>query len=300
MISTGQAKHDPRIIEQVASLVGNYVYLLVDPITNEPFYVGKGSRRRMLDHGLEAEALTARMDEPGAEYSRKTLRIQSIRNQGFEPRIWILRYGMGNEYTAVEAAAIDVLMTFRLGPPQPAGPLELGGQLTNARREANSGHGIRTLDSLVAEFAAPELDRGLDPLLLITLKKWQDEPIDTPGGGARTGHGFKPAWFNYENLVAEMDQLADSVRCWWKISQARVERDQIHHVVAVHGGVTRALFEIVPGTWESDGARRGFQVKPILEGVLFDRVIGPYGHRTPRKQRGDQSTFNYWVPAANK
>lgn len=297
MISTSQAKHEPRIIEQVASLVGNYVYLLVDPTSNEPFYVGKGSGSRMLAHGLEAEALTAKTDEPDAEHSRKIQRIQSIRQQGFEPQIWILRYGMGNEYTAVEAAAIDLLISFRLASPQPTGPLEAGDQLTNARREANSGHGIRTLDSLIAEFAAPELGVETGPLLLITLKNWQDEPLDTPGGSMRRGHGFKAAWFNRENLIAEMDQVADSVRCWWKISQERVERDQIHHVVAVHRGVTRALFEIVPGTWESDGGRRGFQVKPILEGELFERVIGPYGHRTPRKLRGDQSTFNYWVPA---
>ncbi|MFJ2509348.1 TY-Chap domain-containing protein [Arthrobacter citreus] len=299
-------RHDRRIIEQVASLLGNYVYLLIDPRDKRPFYVGKGIRSRMQDHGLEAEELTASEDEPAGEHSRKIARITDIRDAGVEPEVWILRFGMSsNEYTASEAVAIDLLMSFQLAPVQPSYPLETGYQLTNARREAEKGHGIRTLDSLIAEFAAPVLEPTDEPLLLITLKNWHDEPLQTPGGTIRSGYGFKASWFNPETLKMELDQLADSVRCWWKLNQDRVEKGNIQHVVAVHRGVTRALFEIVPGTWETnEHGRRGFQVKPVLEGTLYERVIGPYGHRTPQKQTGDQSTINYWPrrvpPSAEK
>lgn len=298
--------HDQRIIDQVASLLGYYVYILIDPRGNQPFYVGKGTKARLLSHGIAAEALTSPEDERSAEHSRKINRIQDIRAAGLEPQIWILRYGMSaSEYTAAEAAAIDLLMSFQLAPVQPAYPLETSSQLTNARREASREHGIRTLDSLVAEFAAPVLEPEDEPLLLITLKNWHDEPLQTPGGTIRSGYGFKASWFNPETLKMEIDQLADSVRCWWKLNQDRVEKETIQHVVAVHRGVTRALFEIVPGTWETnEHGRRGFQVKPVFEGTLYERVIGPYGHRTPKKQTGDQSTINYWPrrvpPSAEK
>lgn len=296
MSGLNKPKHDPRIIDQVASLLGNYVYVLIDPRGNQPFYVGKGRGSRMQAHGLEAENLTAAEAEPSVEYSRKIERIRDIRAAGLDPEIWILRYGMSSsEYTASEAAAIDLLMSFQLAPVQPTYPLETASQLTNARREAEHGHGIRTLDSLVAEFAAPQLEYGDEPLLLITLKNWHHEPLETPGGTMRSGYGFKASWFNPETLADEIDELGDSVRCWWKLNQTRVEKENIQHVVAVHRGVTRALFEIVPGTWETnEDGRRGFQIKPVLEGKLYDRVIGSYGHRTPEKQIGDQSTINYW------
>lgn len=81
-------------------------------------------------------------------------------------------------------------------------------------------------------------------------------------------------------------ELGDSVRCWWKLSQSRIERDGIEHVVAVHHGVTRGLFKIRPDAWEQDPitGRRGFQVTPVFEGPVFDKVIGQYGYRTPAKK----------------
>lgn len=70
----------------------------------------------------------------------------------------------------------------------------------------------------------------------------------------------------------------------------------IEHVVAVHRGVTRGLFRIIPDSWEHEASsgRRGFRVDPVLDGPLFDRVIGEYGYRALAKKRGDMSTLNYW------
>lgn len=65
----------------------------------------------------------------------------------------------------------------------------------------------------------------------------------------------------------------------------------IDHVVAVHRGVTRALFRIVPDSWEFDTSYRNkngdpiryiaFQVDVVESGSLFDEIVGPYGHRAP-------------------
>ncbi|MDF9751552.1 hypothetical protein M2428_003023 [Arthrobacter sp. ES3-54] len=48
-------KVDVRVLTQVAEYLGNYVYLLLDPRTMAPFYVGKGTGARAVQHGLDAE-----------------------------------------------------------------------------------------------------------------------------------------------------------------------------------------------------------------------------------------------------
>jgi hypothetical protein len=35
----------------------------------------------------------------------------------------------------------------------------------------------------------------------------------------------------------------------------------------------------------------------VLDGELFDVVIGTHGHRPPAKLEGDQSQFDYWPRA---
>jgi len=83
----------------VAEALGFYVYVYVDPRTEEPFYVGKGKGQRALTHlGV--------LDE-----SRKAALIREIRSNGIEPRVDILVHGLRDEDTAfrVEAAVIDAL-----------------------------------------------------------------------------------------------------------------------------------------------------------------------------------------------
>jgi hypothetical protein len=89
--------------------------------------------------------------------------------------------------------------------------------------------------------------------------------------------------------------LADATRCWWGINPHSVETHGIEHAVAVYGGVTRALFRILPDSWEQlKERRRGFCAEPIMTGALFDDVVGRHGHRVPAKARGDQSQFHFW------
>ena len=76
-----------------------YVYLYIDPRTDDIFYVGKGCGNRAFSH------LRATRD------SEKNRRIRDIRNDGFEPRIEILVHGLDDESTAhkIEASIIDLL-----------------------------------------------------------------------------------------------------------------------------------------------------------------------------------------------
>ena len=287
---------DRNVLEQVAEHLGNYVYMLLDPRTSVPFYVGKGSRTRVASHGLEAEALSAAEDESAAEHSRKIKAIHDIRLAGFEPDIWILRHGMGSDYTHVEAAAIDLLSTFLVQPAHGLHPLANLDQLTNVRRESSKGHGIETLANIVAEFGAPQLGSQTPPLLLITLKPWVDLQEPLPGGGTRAGYGFRSKWLSANDRALIAPELGDSVRAWWRIDPKAVDRLGVGHVVAVHRGVTRGLFLIRPGSWELDAetGRRGFGVDPVLSGPLHDMIVGRYGYRAPLKKRGDISAFTYW------
>lgn len=281
--------YDKSVVAQVAEHLGNYVYLLVDPRDQIPFYVGKGVGTRMLAHSLEAELLGE------DHWSTKHTRIHELAQLGKEPEIWIARYGLDSTYTQVEAALIDFLQTFPVKvSDQQLAPLGATAALTNKRREAAKGHGIVRLEQFMDEFAAPEL-ASATPLLLITLKDWVDAPEGTPGGGTRAGHGFKRSWLDQEVRGQEIGDLADSTRCWWyRLSERTVALRGVEHVVAVHRKVTRALFQIIPGSWEKSGQRSGFALVPVTSGPLFDEVVGQHGHRVPEKYKGLQVGYRYY------
>jgi hypothetical protein len=295
------------VLEQVSSELQAYVYMLVDPVTGVPFYVGKGQGLRHAAH--VNEALVA-VDESLEDRSRKEAKINDLLRHGIEPEVWILRYGLkASEYTAVEAAAIDLLMTL---PVKPRGtgeemvPLGLREQLTNERREDAHGHGMTLLQTLIEEYAAPTLTATV-PLLLITLNGWADLPDGEviAGGRVRYGAGFRSEWLVSSIRRRVYHEIGESASAWWSLSPRSVERRGIRHVAVMHRGVTRALLQIQPGSWEvkttSRVDKRGrpitktaFWFRAIEEGPLFDDIVGAYGHRVPGRARGTQNSIYYW------
>lgn len=89
---------------EVARKIGYYVYLLIDPRTGKPFYVGKGKGSRALTHL-----------EPDGSSSKDDL-VADLLKAGLAPGIDILAHGLPDEETAyrVEAAVIDALGLERL------------------------------------------------------------------------------------------------------------------------------------------------------------------------------------------
>jgi hypothetical protein len=199
-------------------------------------------------------------------------------------------------------------MSFPVTPGK-AGPrlqLAIQSQLTNARREDARSHGMRLLDSLIDEYAAPPLTTEM-PLLLITLNGWNDLPEGEviAGGATRYGAGYKPEWLVSASRVRAFEQIGESLSAWWNLSPSSVERRGIKHVVAVHRGVTRALFEIQTDSWETVASGRfdkrgrpisktAVKVIPIIEGALFDEVVGRHGHRVIGRAKGAQNSLYYW------
>ena len=87
-----------KTIDDVAGILKSYVYVYVDPRNGNPFYIGKGKGSRLFAH-LEDTSET-----------EKVARIAEIRQDGLEPHIDILRYGLtDSEAALVEAASIDLI-----------------------------------------------------------------------------------------------------------------------------------------------------------------------------------------------
>lgn len=296
-------KPDP--IAEVAELLGNYVYLLVDPRDGIPFYVGKGRGDRAQAH--EIAALAERLETPDdptsdmgsiKEVDAKTARIRSIHDSENTPEVWIARYGLSeSEYTAVEAALIDLLLSFEVKETSTPTPLQgTSAYLTNQRREAARGHGVVKLQTLIDDYRAPDLATE-EPLLLIRLTGWKDEVEAIPGGGGgtRNGYGFRDEWLDRSRI--DHEELGRSTCCWWVLKPESVKARGITHAVAVYRGVTRGLFEIDASSWTTkEGAptRRGFIGTPVTSGPLWDDVVGPHGHRISGLAKGAQNSIRYW------
>lgn len=302
---------DAKVIEQVSNELQRYVYLLVDPETGVPFYVGKGHGVRHAAHAAEAARVVLPVDESGGgsrERSKKLETIRRLQGRGLEPEVWILRYGLTpRDYTSVEAATIDLLMSFPIASTRDGTdrfPLGASSHLTNGRREWSEG-GITTLQALIDTFAAPPLTTDT-PLLLITLNGWVDLPDGETiaGGRTRYGAGFRPEWLVKAHRDKAYDAIGESVSAWWSLDRSALARRGVEYVVAVNKGVTRGLFRIDPSSWEEDRfhtrsgqsevTKRAFWFEPITAGPLFEEVVGPHGHRVPPKRKGAQNAIAYW------
>lgn len=87
-----------KTIDDVAGILKSYVYVYIDPRNGKPFYIGKGNGNRLFAHLADTTE------------SKKVARIAEIRQDGLEPHIDILRYGLSDSEAAlVEAASIDLI-----------------------------------------------------------------------------------------------------------------------------------------------------------------------------------------------
>lgn len=126
--------------------LGHYVYLYLDPASDEVFYVGNGLGNRAFSH----------LDD--ARESDKAARIGEIREAGRAPEIEILVHGLETEEEAyrVEAAAIDLLGK---------------GHLTNRVRGWRSGtYGRMSAEQIEAQYG-PEEVAVQHPALLVRINQ---------------------------------------------------------------------------------------------------------------------------------
>jgi hypothetical protein len=244
------------------------VYMLVDPRTDEPFYVGKGTKQRVATHGREAGM------ERGSGNRAKRRRILEIRADGYEPRIDIVQHHLSTDAEAfrVEAALIDALRPII--------------DLTNA--VDGHGGGLRPLDDLISEYGAEPLTATEPPALFIRLgTRWIPKRETLERGYWREGAGWRPGISDRE--------LFDSTRGWWVLSPAQIERRGIRYVVCVVEGVTRALYEADAWIRRRRDNRVAFTGTILRSGPVFDGYVGPLGKRVPFAPHSQNPPL-YWPP----
>jgi len=130
----------------ITEKLGYYVYVYVDPITDEIFYIGKGKENRCFAHLNDKNE------------SEKSKKIQSINNLGLSPKIEVLAFGLSEDAALrVEAAAIDLIGIKKL---------------TNFQRGHKSDElGRKTIDDLIALFHAKSVDNFEDNVVLVRINK---------------------------------------------------------------------------------------------------------------------------------
>jgi hypothetical protein len=142
------SKFGSKVIEDV----GYYVYVLVDPRTEQPFYIGKGKGSRVFSHELEA-------DENEIE-SSKLQQIRDIRAEGLQVRKQLVRHAMTEkESLLAESVLIDFLKTYDVG-------------LTNiVAGHHTSAFGMMTVEEITRKYVAPPLEHLEDGFVIININK---------------------------------------------------------------------------------------------------------------------------------
>jgi uncharacterized protein len=251
----------------VAERLGYYVYILIDPRDNVPFYVGKGQGERLLSHGLEAD-LESEQDQPA-----KIKRIREIRRDGQEPKIVVLRHTLSEaDAFLIEASVIDAF----------------DGKLTNRIRGRGTVGGVAPLEELISAYGAPDLIT-LTPAILITLRPWVVFPEDLEPGHLRPGYGWKPG--------QSPEELFDMSRGWWKLNPDTAKRKSAEYVVTAFEGITRTVCKLngwLPPFTDSKGRKRWcFQGSLISSGPIWEDFVGAFGKRVPVVD-GARNPIRYW------
>jgi hypothetical protein len=275
------AERNPLIPERIGPY---YVYLLVDPRNGKPFYVGKGTGERFWSHGdeagrpIEASLLAGDADATPTERENRLATIREIRANGGQPAISFARIRIPSEEEAylIEAALIDTLDRY-------------AGHLVNEVRGHQTPDGLISLEDVERELTTDVISSPT-PAILIKLFDWVSE-IDPDTG--RSGGGFR-----FDMTPAE---VLESVRAWWVLDPKRAATYQ--YVVAVHGGITRGVWEVVPGSWQSWTPRPGRRLRWSFTGrdappEIHEMFVGRIGRRIPASRPDGKAVFGQGSPIA--
>lgn len=136
----------------VAEKIEAYVYALIDPRTNLPFYIGKGRNNRVFSH------VSCELENPNASDKYDTIR--EIRASGEEVRHLIIRHGMSDQAALdVESSLIDFCTIIN----QPITNIVLG--------HGASTFGAMTADEVIRKYKAEPLSQIEEGFVLININK---------------------------------------------------------------------------------------------------------------------------------
>ena len=239
------------MIEEIAF----YIYALVDPNTNLPFYIGKGYGQRVFSH----------QNDPNFDNipSDKIQKIRDIESNSQTVRRIIIRHGMTEKESFIaEAVLIDFFRFFNFG-------------LTNIA----SGHhsqvfGIMSVEEIQRRYMAPPLEKLGEGCIIININRSYRE-------ARKRGEGFYEATRGTWNVERGTWNVE---RGTWKIAGHRT--NSIKFALAEYTGFVVEVFEV--HSWESVEDRYKFTGVPANEEI---RKL--YINRRVPKNRGAANPISY-------
>ena len=139
--------------EKTCQQLGHYVYMLVDPDTGMPFYVGKGVNNRVYQHVDNVRQGKGKSEPKNEEISR-------ILNGNKEVIHYIIRHGLDNDTALiVETSIIDFYNKFSQT------------KLTNIVSGQDTEHGLMSDAEIKGKYSAGMIPRLPEGFVVININK---------------------------------------------------------------------------------------------------------------------------------
>jgi len=181
-----------------------YVYVLIDPRTNEPFYIGKGKGNRVFEHvdsAINSEKETDKLSQ-----------IREIRSSGLKVKHVILRHGLSeDESFKIESSLIDFMRYF-------------SDTLTNeVFGQGTSEFGVLTASEIIGRYNAKPLEILKHEAVIININK----TYERAKGGISIYNATKEAWVisekrrgtlqlalsEYRGIIVEVFEILNWYKC---------------------------------------------------------------------------------------
>lgn len=215
----------------------SYVYMLLDPQENKPFYVGKGNNNRVFEHMSLA---LSDSDISTLKYD-KIRDIVSVRKQTLQHII--IRHGLTDkEAFQIEASLIDTLIHCGLG-------------LTNEQGGHNSiEKGLMTSEEILQKYNADPLDEINNDCVIININTSYN---DLKKNARKHGRNIDPT------------AIYQATKETWLIGKDKL--NQLKYVLSEYKGLIVEVFEVDENGWYVKNRGKNKTVrdsnkKPVLDG----------------------------------
>ncbi|MCL1628217.1 hypothetical protein M3N55_05695 [Roseibaca sp. V10] len=240
--------------------LGCYVYRLVDPVSGNTFYVGRGVGNRIFEHLSEAETSTE---------SRKTNKIRAIWASGNDVSLIVHRHGL----TEAEASLVESSLIDFINDDAKVDAEEKTNKIKGYKARELGKKSVEAINHQYAALAA-ELDR---PIALIKInRKWVEHHKN------ETNNGKQPS----------LDQMYEMVRGHWVVNPKRHTR--VKYIAAVAFGLIREVYRIE--SWSEPDKNK----RVAFTGAVADELSHYKGtHVNDVYQRGAQAPVRWYYPKAS-